>query len=141
MNKITLIGNLGRDPEMSYTPAGLAVTKFTLAISRPSTDRNNTGPNGERQRETDWYNITAFGKTAETCNQYLHKGNRVYVEGRFTPRRYTDKNGAERIALDVILNEMENLTPRDPQSSSVGGGGFVGGNVDDPLGDLDDHPF
>lgn len=134
MNKVILIGRLGKDPEMSYTPAGLAVTKFSIAVNHYSKSQT-----GERQEETWWYNITSFGKQAETCNSYLKKGSKVYIDGRLTPRKYTDRNGAERVSLDVILNEMENLTPRDQNGSS--GGGFVGGSVDDALGELDDHPF
>jgi single-strand DNA-binding protein len=135
MNKVILIGNLGKDPEMSYTPAGLAVTKFSLAVTH-----YERSSGGERQKETDWYSITAFGKLAETCNSYLKKGNKAYVEGRLSTRKYTDRSGVERTSLDVVLSEMENLTPRDPQQSSSAGG-FVGGGVDDALGDLDDHPF
>ncbi len=133
MNKIILIGNLGRDPEMSYTPNGLAVTKFSIAVTR-----NEKNANGERIKETDWYNITAFRQLAETCNTYLKKGNKVYVEGRISQRKYTDRNGVERISLDVILSEMENVTPRD-QAGVGSSSGFGGG--DDALGDLDEHPF
>lgn len=135
MNKLILTGHLGKDPEMSYTPAGLAVTKFTVAVNHYSKSQS-----GERQEETWWYNITAFGKVAETCNSYLKKGSKVLLEGRLTPRKYVDRNNVERVSLDVVLNEMENLTPRDPQQSRSAGG-FVGGGVDDALGDLDDHPF
>src|SRR5260221_6888900 len=135
MNKVILIGHLGKDPEMSYTLAGLAVTKFTLAVNHYSKSQI-----GEKQEETDWYGITAFGKQAETCNSYLKKGSKAYVEGRLSTRKYTDRNGAERISLDVVLSEMENLTPRDSQQSRSAGG-FVGGGVEDALGDLDDHPF
>jgi len=135
MNKILLIGNLGRDPEMSYTPNGLAVTKFSLAVTR-----NEKSSSGERQKETDWFNITVWGKQAEICNTLLKKGQKLYVDGRFTPRKYTDRSGAERISFDVIVNDFELLTPKDSQGSSSG---FVGGNIDenDALGDLDDHPF
>jgi single-strand DNA-binding protein len=135
MNKIILIGNLGRDPEMSYTPNGLAVTKFSLAVTR-----NEKSSSGERQKETDWFNITVWGKQAEICNTLLKKGQKLYVDGRFTPRKYTDRSGAERISFDVIVNDFELLTPKDSQGSSSG---FVGGNIDenDALGDLDDHPF
>ena len=115
------------------SPNGLAVTKFSIAVTR-----NERSANGERQKETDWYNITAFRQLAETCNTYLKKGNKVYVEGRISQRKYTDRNGVERISLDVILSEMENLTPRDPQS--VGSSSGFGGS-DDALGDLDEHPF
>ncbi len=133
MNKIILIGRLGRDPEMSYTPNGLAVTKFSVAVSRYS-----KSPTGERQEDTDWYNVTAFRQLAETCNTYLKKGSKVYVEGRISQRKYTDRNGAERISLDVTLSEMENLTPKDSQGAGVSSG--FGGS-DDALGDLDEHPF
>ncbi len=135
MNKIILIGNLGKDPEMSYTPNGLAVTKFSIAVTR-----NEKSANGERQKETDWYNITAFRQLAETCNTYLKKGNKVYVEGKISQRKYTDRNNVERVSLDVILSDMELVTPRDAQSSGSSSG-FGGGNTDDALGDLDEHPF
>ncbi|GAC1391348.1 MAG: hypothetical protein NVS4B11_10400 [Ktedonobacteraceae bacterium] len=134
MNKVTLIGHLGRDPEMSYTPNGLAVTKFSVAVNHYSKSQS-----GERQEETWWYNITAFGKQAETCNTFLKKGNKVYVDGRLTPRKYADRNGVERVSLDVTLNEMENLTPRDPQGVGAPSG-FASG-TDDALGDIDEHPF
>ncbi|SRR6266496_6721512 len=136
MNKIMLIGNLGRDPEMSYTPSGLAVTKFSLAVTRFERSQS-----GEKQKETDWYNIVVWGKQAETCNSFLRKGQKVYVDGRFTPRKYTDRTGAERFSLDVTVNDFEILTPKDSQQG--GSQGFVGGHADDSdaLGDLDDHPF
>ncbi len=136
MNKILLIGNLGRDPEMSYTPNGVAVTKFSLAVTR-----NERSASGEKQKETDWYSITAWRQQAETCNTYLKKGNKVYIEGRLVPRKYTDRSGAERTSLDVTVVDFEMLTPRDQQQG--GSSGFVGGNIDenDALGDLDDHPF
>jgi single-strand DNA-binding protein len=136
MNKIILIGNLGRDPEMSYTPSGVAVTKFSLAVTR-----FEKSGSGERQKETDWFNIVAWRQLAETCNTYLRKGNKVYVEGRLSQRKYTDKSNVERTSLEVVINEMEMLTPKETQHS--GSQGFVGGNIDenDALGDLDDHPF
>jgi len=135
MNKIMLIGNLGKDPEMNYTPSGTAVTKFSLAVNRVT--RSSTG---DKEKETEWFNIVAWDKLAETCNQYLHKGSKVFVEGRVSQRKYTDKNGIERYAFDVIINEMEMLTPKSAQSS--GTDSFLAGNGDeDPLGDLGDHPF
>jgi single-strand DNA-binding protein len=135
MNKILLIGNLGRDPEMSYTPNGIAVTKFSLAVSRVT-----KSPSGERQEETEWFTIVAWRQLAETCNTYLRKGQKVYIEGRLTTRKYTDRNGVERMAIDVIANDMEMLTPKSAQAGTPS---FVGGHVSDSddLGDLDDHPF
>ena len=137
LNKIMLIGNLGRDPEMNYTPSGVAVTKFSLAVSR-----TYKASSGEKRDETEWFNIVAWNKLAETCNTYLRKGNKVYIEGRLTTRKYTDKNGVERTAIDVVANEMEMLTPKS-QGSSGSSEGFLGGGADeiDPLGDIDDHPF
>ena len=135
MNKIMLIGNLGRDPEMNYTPSGVAVTKFSLAVNRIT--KSSTG---EREKETEWFNIVAWRQLAETCNTYLHKGSKVYIEGRLQQRKYTDRNGIERTAIDVIANDMEMLTPKSEQSGSSD---FLAGNADDsdPLGDLEDHPF
>jgi len=135
MNKIMLIGNLGKDPEMNYTPAGIAVTKFSLAVNRVT--KSSTG---EKEKETEWFNIVVFRQLAETCNTYLHKGDKVYVEGRVSQRKYTDKNGIERYAFDIILNDMEMLTPKPASSGSSDS--FLGGRgEDDPLGDLGDHPF
>jgi len=135
MNKIMLIGHLGKDPEMNYTPNGMAVTKFSLAVNRYK--KSSTG---ERQEETDWFNIVAMDKRAEICNQYLHKGSKVYIEGRLQQRKYTDKNGIDRWMVEVIVNDMEMLTPKSAQSSSTDS--FLAGNGDeDPLGDLGDHPF
>src|SRR5439155_24274018 len=107
MNKIMLIGNLGRDPEMNYTPSGVAVTKFSLAVNRIT--KSSTG---EKEKETEWFNIVAWQKLAEICNQYLHKGDKVYIEGRVQQRKYTDRNGVERNAFDVIANDMEMLTTK-----------------------------
>lgn len=132
MNKIILIGNLGRDPEMSYTQNGTAVTKFTLAVTR------RYGKSASGERETDWFNIVAWNQLAETCNNYLKKGQKVYVEGRLEQRKYTDKDGNPRTAIDVIINEMEMLTPKSQQPGSSGHDSYGG---PDDLGELDDHPF
>jgi single-strand DNA-binding protein len=136
MNKIMLIGNLGKDPEMNYTPSGIALTKFSLAVNRVTKTAT-----GEKQEETDWFNVIAWRQLAETCNTYLHKGSKVYIEGRLTQRKYTDKNGIDRWMVEVVANDMEMLTPKSAQGSSSDQ--FLGGNADesDPLGDLEDHPF
>jgi len=134
MNKTMLIGNLGRDPEMSYTTSGKAITRFSIAVNRVT--RSTTG---ERQDETDWFNIVFFDRLAETCNQYLKKGHKVYVEGRLQVRKYTDKNGVERTGVEIIGYEMEMLTPKGQPGSGASPSGYLGG--DDGLGDLDDHPF
>jgi single-strand DNA-binding protein len=125
LNKIMLIGNLGRDPDMSYTPQGTPITKFSLAVSRRYKDRET----GERREETQWFNIVAWNQLAETMNTYLHKGSKVYIEGRMTSHKYTDKDGVERTGWDVTANEMEMLEPKgasqggDYGASSAAGGG------------------
>ncbi len=111
MNKIILIGNLGRDPEMNVTGDGTPFTRFTLAVNRRT--KSTSG-----ERETDWFNIVAWKQLAEICNTYLHKGSKVYIEGRLVQRKYTDKNGVERSTVDVIANDMEMLTPKGTQGSS-----------------------
>lgn len=134
MNKIMLIGNLGRDPEMNYTPGGTAVTKFSLAVNRITKSAT-----GERQEETEWFNIVAWRQLAETCNHYLKKGQKVFIEGRLTQRKYTDKNGVERLAVEVIANEMEMLTPKGQGGQGSSSDTFL--NDTDSLGELEDHPF
>jgi len=102
-----IIGNLGRDVEMSYTPAGKAVAKFSVAVSR-----RRTGADGQRVEETTWFNVVAWERLAEVCNQFLHKGSKVYIEGRMTSRKYTDKDNVERTVWDVVASEMEMLDAR-----------------------------
>jgi single-strand DNA-binding protein len=115
LNKIMLIGNLGRDPELQVTPDGTPVTKFSLAVSRSYKSRT-----GEQKDETEWFNIVAWRQLAETCEKYLHKGSKVYVEGRLSQRKYTDREGAQRTSIDVTITEMEMLTPKSASSSSEG---------------------
>jgi single-strand DNA-binding protein len=135
MNKIMLIGNLGKDPEMSYSTAGKAITRFSLAVNR-----NTKSQTGERQEETDWFNIIFFDRLAEVSNQYLKKGQKVFIEGRLSTRKYTDKTGVERTAVEVIANDMEMLTPKGQTGSGPSSGGYLN-DGNDSLGDLDDHPF
>ncbi|HEU5348320.1 MAG TPA: single-stranded DNA-binding protein [Ktedonobacterales bacterium] len=130
LNKIMLIGNLGRDPELSYTPSGKAITKFSLAVSRRRRDES-----GEQREETTWFNVVAWERLAETCNNYLQKGSKVYIEGRMTSRKYTDKDGIERTVWDVVASDMEMLTPRGGAGGAGGGSGYG-----DDVGP-DDVPF
>ena len=132
LNKIMLIGNLGRDPELSVTPDGTPVTKFSVAVNRYS--RSNSG---ERKEETDWFNVSAWRALAETCEKYLHKGSKVYIEGRFSPRKYTDRNGVQQTSLDITMTEMQML---DSKASSSGSGSYSAGSSDsgDPF--LPDFP-
>jgi single-strand DNA-binding protein len=130
LNKIMLIGNLGKDPDMSYTPQGTPITKFSLAVSRRSKDRDT----GERREETTWFNIVAWNQLAETMNTYLHKGSKVYIEGRITSRKYTDKEGVERTAWEVTANEMEMLEPKGAsQGGESGASGGAGGATPDDI--------
>lgn len=135
LNKIMLIGNLGKDPEMSYTPSGKAVTKFSLAVNRTSRDRETN----ERREETTWFYIVAWDQLAETCNQYLHKGSKVYIEGRMTSRKYTNKDGVEVTAWEVIAQDMKMLdTKAESQAMAArgGSGGSASGGDLDPENDL-----
>lgn len=107
LNKVQIIGHLGRDPEMRYTPSGKAVTTFTVAVSRSW----NT-VDGERHNETEWFNVVAWGNLAEICKQYLVKGQQVYIEGRLQTRRWDDKEGAKHTSVEVVANEMMMLGER-----------------------------
>lgn len=104
LNKVILIGRLGRDPETRYMPNGEAVCNFSVATSESWNDRN-----GQRVERTEWHNITMYRRLAEIAGQYLKKGSQVYLEGKIQSRKYTDKNGAERTAYDIIANEMKML--------------------------------
>ena len=104
LNKVILIGRLGRDPETRHMPNGEAVCNFSVATSEAWNDRN-----GQRQERTEWHNITMYRRLAEIAGQYLKKGSQVYLEGKIQTRKYTDKNGAERTAYDIIANEMKML--------------------------------
>ena len=107
MNKIIVIGNLGRDPEMRYTPNGQGVTSFSVASSRKYTTSS-----GEQREETEWFNCSAFGRLAETCNQYLTKGKQVYVEGRLSSRTYQTQSGETRHSNDINVTEVQFLGQR-----------------------------
>jgi single-strand DNA-binding protein len=134
LNKIMLIGNLGRDPELSYTQNGKAIAKFSLAVSRRRRDES-----GEMHEETQWFNVVAWERLAETCNNYLQKGSKVYIEGRITSRKYTDKDNIERTVWEVTATDMEMLTPKGA-SGSGGSGGSGGAGYSDEMG-ADDVPF
>ncbi len=126
MNKVMLIGNAGGEPKLEYTPStGTAHARFGLATNRRWKDKAT----GEQKEETTWFNIVAWDRLAETCSQYIHKGTKVYVEGRFVTRKYTGNDGVERTAYDVVLTDMELLTPKgsgpgasDTQGTPAGAG-------------------
>ena len=133
LNKIMLIGNLGRDPELNVTSDGTPVTKFSLAVNR-----NTKTSTGERKEETEWFNIVAWRQLAEICERYLHKGSKIYIEGRLTQRKYTDREGVQRTAVDVIANDMQMLTPKSASSSSESYSAAGVGDSNDPF--LPDYP-
>ena len=116
LNKITLIGNVGSDPEMRYTPNGKAVTSFRMA-----TNYRYNGPDGERREETEWFRVSVWGKQAESCNQFLSKGRRVYVEGRLHSRNWEGQDGQMRTSLEVSANRVIFLDKTAPASLSEEG--------------------
>lgn len=114
LNKTMLIGNLGKDPELNVTSDGTPVTKFSLAVNR-----RYKGSNGEQKEETEWFNIVTWRSLAEICERYLHKGSKVYVEGRLTQRKYTDREGVQRTMVEVIANDMRMLDKKPAEEAST----------------------
>jgi single-strand DNA-binding protein len=128
-----IIGNLGRDPEMRFTPSGRAVTSFSVATSR-----NWTSAEGQRRSETEWFNIIAWGQLAEICNQYLKKGQQVYVEGRLQTRKWEDEQGNKRSSTEVIAREMVMLNDRKDKPE---GESSADSEESFPVTDEEDYPF
>jgi single-strand DNA-binding protein len=137
VNKVILVGNLGRDPEIRYTQSGQAVANFTLATSESYTSRE-----GKREERTEWHRIVVWGKTAENCAQYLAKGRTVYVEGRLQTREWEDKEGQKRRTTEVVAQTVQFLGgPRGSGGPSRDGGGSEGPSSDDQPPAGDDIPF
>jgi len=137
LNKVQIIGHLGRDPEMRYTPSGRPVTTFTVAVSRSW----NT-VDGERHNETEWFNIVAWGNLAEICKQYLNKGQQVYIEGRLQTRRWDDKEGVKHTSVEIVANEMMMLGDRREHASNVAGTGSDAISDDSEMAaNEDEFPF
>ena len=161
LNKVLLIGNLGKDPEMKYTPQGTPITTFSLAVSR-----SRKSPEGQNIDETEWFRVVAWERLAETCNEYLRKGSKVYIEGRLQTRKWTGQDGQERQTVEVVAQEMLLLDSRQqggysddnggggggyrserpaPQGQKSGSGAASGGvreqGFDDTDMDVDDIPF
>ena len=124
VNKVIIVGNLGRDPEIRYMPSGDAIANIAVATSYRSKDRNT----GEQKELTEWHRISFFGRLAEIVGQYLKKGSSVYVEGRLQTRKYTDKDGIEKYATDIIAENMQMLGGRGDAGGGMGGG--MGGGDD-----------
>jgi single-strand DNA-binding protein len=149
VNKVILVGNLGRDPELRYTPGGQPVANFSIATSESWNKKDGSG----REERTEWHRIVAWGRTAELCAQYLAKGRTVYIEGRLQTREWENKEGQKQRTTEVIANTVQFIggggggaagggnTPRGGQGSGggapvSGGGGFDGGPPPD-----DEIPF
>ena len=127
VNKVIIVGNLGRDPEIRYMPSGDAIANIAVATSYKSKDRNT----GEQKELTEWHRISFFGRLAEIVGQYLKKGSSVYVEGRLQTRKYTDKDGVEKYATDIVAENMQMLGGRQGMGGDSMGGGMGGGMDDD----------
>ena len=156
VNKVILVGNLGADPDMRYTPSGQGVCEMRLATSESWNDKN-----GQRQERTEWHRIVVWGKRAEVCSKYLSKGRQVYVEGRIQTRTYDDKEGNKRYITEIIAQDVQFLggggrdgaressngrhadgpPPSDADFPGAYGGGGVGGGGGGGGGPDDDIPF
>jgi len=119
VNKAILVGNLGRDPEVRYSPSGAAVANVSIATTDTWKDKNT----GEQQERTEWHRVVFFGRLAEIVGEYLKKGSQVYIEGRMQTRKWQDKEGNDRFTTEVVANDMQMLGGR--------GGGSGGGHAED----------
>jgi len=127
INKVILIGNLGKDPEIRYTQSGAAVVNFSIA-----TTERWKGQDGQQQEQTEWHNIVAWKRLAEICSEFLSKGSKVYIEGKLQTRKWQDKDGNDRYTTEIVARDMQMLTPR--------GAGSGGGNYGDNSGGYNDFP-
>lgn len=151
VNKVILVGNLGKDPELRYTPSGAAVATFSLA-----TTERFKGKDGQMQEKTEWHNIVVWRQLAEICGKYLHKGKQIYVEGRIQTRSYDDRDGNKRYITEIVADQMQMLgrageegaaAPRG-ESRPARSGNSSGGNApayedfsEPPFNPDDDIPF
>jgi len=124
VNKVIIVGNLGKDPEVRYMPSGSAICSVSVATTRQWKDKTS----GDKQEETEWHRITFFDRMAEIAGEYLKKGRSVYVEGRLKTRKYTDKDGVEKYTTEIVATDMQLLGGRE---GGAGGGGGMGGGGDD----------
>jgi len=140
LNKVMLIGNLGRDPEVKYMPNGRAVANFSIATSESWTNKE-----GKLEEKTEWHRIVVFGKAAEACKEWLSKGKQVYVEGRLQTREWQDKNGQKRTSTDIVADRIIFLGgkgegPTEP-ATEAGEGGGPEEITYEPVGNDEDIPF
>ncbi|PLX81190.1 MAG: single-stranded DNA-binding protein [Desulfuromonas sp.] len=121
VNKVILVGNLGKDPELRYTASGTAVATFSIATSERYKDRD-----GNQQEKTEWHNIVAWRQLAEICGKYLVKGKQVYIEGKIQTRSYDDRDGNKRYITEIVADQMQMLGSRGDEGGSRGG--YSGGS-------------
>lgn len=145
VNKVILVGNLGKDPEVRFTPSGRAVAKFPIATTESWMDQENS-----RQERTEWHNVVVWGKQAESCGQYLAKGRQVFIEGAIRSRSYDDKEGNKRYITEIVAQRVQFLGSgggsggRGASADGGGSGSGVGGGFDEFGGGQipeDDVPF
>lgn len=140
VNKVILVGNLGKDPEVRYTSGGKAVADFSIATSE------SFGKGSEREEQTEWHRVVVWDRLAELCGQHLRKGSKVYVEGKIQTRKWTDKQGAERFTTEIIAKQVVFLSPkgdsgrREPEPSGKGGKSKPAGTPHQTFDD-DEIPF
>jgi single-strand DNA-binding protein len=136
VNKVILVGNLGRDPEVRYTPSGTAVANFSLA-----TTENWTNKDGEKESRTEWHRIVAWGRLGEICGEYLSKGKQVFIEGRIRTNEWEDQEGNKRQTTEIVATNMQMLGPR-AGADTFQDNSFGGGKAKGPTGPVeDDIPF
>jgi single-strand DNA-binding protein len=119
VNKVIIVGNLGKDPEVRYMPSGSAICNITVATSRQWKDKTS----GDKQEETEWHRIVFFDRMAEIAGEFLKKGRPVYVEGRLKTRKWTDKDGVEKYTTEIVVTDMQLLGSREGMGGDDGGGG------------------
>ena len=139
VNKVILVGNLGKDPEVRHTPSGAAVANFSIATNEAWNNRE-----GQREERTEWHRVVAFGKLAEICGQYLKKGKQVYIEGRLQTRSWDDRDGNKRYTTEIVATTMTMLGragegPSESYAPPIDEGGFSGPSSSGP--EDDDIPF
>lgn len=131
VNKVILIGRLGKDPELKYTPGGQAVANFSIATDEGYKDKNT----GQKVDKTEWHNIVAWRQSAEFCGKYLVKGNMVYIEGRLQTRKWQAQDGTDRYSTEVVADRVQSLSPKNEQQTAQPqrqqfDGGAPGGGID-----------
>ena len=125
VNKVILIGHLGRDPEVRYAPSGSAICNATLATSRSWKDKSS----GDKVEETEWHRVVFYDRLAEIAGEYLKKGKQVYIEGRLKTRKWTDKDGIEKYTTEIVASDMTMLGSREGMGGGGGGGADEGGGA------------